>query len=196
MPDASPLVPLKAALRSLCEWFDAEGAKWLVIGGVAASLIGRPRTTRDVDAVVWLEDSRLEGFFRAAGNHGFEPRVTDALAFARQSRVVLVTHTDSAIDADIALGALPFEKDAIDRARNAVVGDLVIPLPRPEDLIIMKAVAHRPQDTVDVAAVLEAHPEIDRQYVCGIVREFAEALEIPELLTDLEVILSRVPPGD
>ncbi len=196
MADSSPLNPLKEALRSLVEWLDSENVQGLVIGGVAVSLLGRPRTTRDVDAVIWLADSRLDGFFQAARNHGFETRIKDPLTFARASRVLLMHHTASAIDVDVALGALPFEKAAIDRGRKLVLDDLVLPLPRSEDLIVMKAVAHRPRDAADVEGLLQARGNIDRQYVRKIVAEFAQALETPELLSDLESLFSRVPPDE
>lgn len=194
MSEGSPLVPLKEALRRVLGWLDSEGVKGVVIGGVAASLLGRPRATRDVDLVVWLEDSALEAFVQSAGKHGFEPRMDDVLSFARQSRVLLVRHSDSAIDVDIALGTLPFEKRAIERRQQCVLGDLTVPLPRAEDLIIMKAVAHRPRDTADVEALLEANVDVDREYVRRVVGEFASALDTPDLLSDLESVLSRIPP--
>lgn len=43
MPEAEPLVPLLAALRDLVAWWQAFDLPGTVIGGVAASLLGRPR---------------------------------------------------------------------------------------------------------------------------------------------------------
>jgi hypothetical protein len=62
---------------------------------------------------------------------------------------------------DISFGALPFEEEAIARAVEGKVGKIRLPLPTPEDLVIMKAVAHRPRDAVDIEAVLDAHPKLD-----------------------------------
>ncbi len=196
MSDVSPLNPLKAALRSLVEWLRSQNVEGLVIGGVAASLLGRPRTTRDVDAMIWLSDADLDGFFQAAKDHGLEPRIEDSLAFARQSRVLLMHHADSGINVDVSLGALPFERDAIDRVRTVALGDVSVPLPSVEDLIVMKAVAHRPRDAGDIEGLLDTHREIDRQYIRKMVGEFAEALECPELLSDLEALFTRMPEED
>ncbi|MFZ5453111.1 MAG: hypothetical protein ACOZF2_14735 [Thermodesulfobacteriota bacterium] len=55
----------------------------------------------------------------------------------------------------------------------------------------MKAVAHRPQDLADIEAILAAHPKINTRRVRRWVREFAVALEIPEILTDLEALLAQ-----
>lgn len=71
------------------------------------------------------------------------------------------------------------------------LGGLSLPLPTPEDLLIMKAVAHRPRDLVDAEAIMEAHPRLDRRRVRSWVRQFAEALETPEILVDLNAIFRR-----
>jgi hypothetical protein len=62
---------------------------------------------------------------------------------------------------------------------------LALRLPSPEDLIILKAVAHRPQDLLDIRAISTNYPNLDRQRIESWVRQFAEALEMPELWTDI-----------
>jgi hypothetical protein len=59
----------------------------------------------------------------------------------------------------------------------------------------MKAVAHRPRDAADIKGLLEANPALDRGHVKGWVKEFADLLESPEILRDLEALFSRVPRG-
>ncbi len=50
--DSAPLAPLLAALADLTRWLRSTQTSGAVIGGVAASILGRPRFTRDIDAVV------------------------------------------------------------------------------------------------------------------------------------------------
>ncbi len=190
MSETGFLAPLMAATRDLVAWLQASRAPGMLIGGVAAALLGRPRVTRDVDAVVLLDEGSWEEFLTGGARFGFVPRVPDALAFARHRRVLLVHHKPSGIDADISFGALPFEKESVARAESVDVAGLSLPLPTPEDLIIMKAVAHRPRDLADIEAVLDAHPELDRRRVRRWVRAFSTALEMPEILRDLEKILA------
>jgi hypothetical protein len=64
-------------------------------------------------------------------------------------------------------------------------------VPTPEDLIIMKAVAQRPKDLNDIEAILRAHPDLDLDRVMRWTREFAAALETPEILVGLERLLDR-----
>jgi hypothetical protein len=140
-----------------------------------------------------LDEEGWPGFLAAGAAHGFRPRVADALAFAREARVLLVQHQGSGIDADICFGQLPFEEQALDRARTVEVGGLTVPIPTPEDLIIMKAVAHRPRDLADIEGILATHARLDLRRVRRWVRDFAGVLEMPELLEDLEALLAQRP---
>ena len=191
MPEPPELGPLLTVLRHLVAWLQAGKVQGVVIGGVAASLWGRPRLTRDLDALVLLEEGRWGEFLAAAAEHGFLPRRADGLAFARETRVLLVRHGESGIDVDLVFGSLPFEKEAAIRAKWVDLGGVAIPLSSPEDLIIMKAVAHRPRDLEDIAAILAAQPGLNVRRVRRWLREFSGALEMPEILNDLEALLSQ-----
>jgi hypothetical protein len=83
------------------------------------------------------------------------------------------------------LGILPFEQEAVQRSTLHDTGTFAIRLPTPEDLIIMKTVAHRPKDLLDIQALIETNPGLDRERIRFWVSQFAEALEMPELWTDI-----------
>lgn len=191
MPEPGDLAPLLAVLRDLGVWLQAGKVSGAVIGGLAASLLGRPRLTRNVDVLVLVDESQWADFMAAGAEHGFVPRRDDALTFARETQVLLLRHQGSGIDVDVVFGGLPFEKEAVARCTWVELSGVRLPLPLPEDLIVMKAVAHRPQDLADIEAILAAHPKINARRVKRWVREFAAALEIPEILTDLEALLAQ-----
>jgi len=152
--------------------------------------VGRPRLTRDVD-VLLVDEDRWPGFLAAGAAYGFVPRRRDTLTFAQQTRVLLVRHEPSGLDADVVLGSLPFEKETVARAVWVEVSGVRVPLPRPEDLIIMKAMAHRPHDLADIEAILAVHPRLNLRRVRRWVQEFSEALSMPEIFHDLETLLSQ-----
>jgi hypothetical protein len=191
--ETDPLVPLKAALRDLVAWLGASDVAGVVIGGVAAALLGRPRVTRDVDAVVLLDEGRWEEFLATGSRFGFVPRIPDAVQFARQSRTLLVRHHSSSIDTDIAFGALPFEEEVITRSISVDLGDFAVPLPTAADLIVMKMLAHRPRDLADVEGILDTHPRLNLQRTRRWLKDLAAIVEMPELVEELEslVIQSR-----
>ena len=187
-PDA--LSPLLAALRALTTWLDATRVPGMIIGGAAASLLGRPRITGDVDAIVILDEDRWGDFIDAAAGFGIEPRLPDALAFARGSQVFLLRHRDSGIDIDVAVGSLPFEREAVRQRQRVSIAGVRLPLPTPEDLIIMKAVAQRARDIADIESVVAAHPRLDVARIRRWLRAFATALDQPEILATVETILA------
>jgi hypothetical protein len=69
-------------------------------------LLGSPRFTHDVDALILLDEKLWDAFLAVGARFGFVPRISDPAAFARRSRVFLLHHQPTSIDVDIAL-ALP-----------------------------------------------------------------------------------------
>jgi hypothetical protein len=185
----SPAIPFESALTDLLSWFRATHAKGLIIGGIAASFLGKPRTTLDIDALVLMEQSQWENFLKEGDRFGFSPRLSNALPFAFKNRVLLMRHSPSGVDIDISFGSLPFEEESLKRSRPIRIGSLTIPLPSPEDLVIMKAVAHRQKDMADIESLLEAHPKMDLKRVRKWVKDFADVLESPDICSDLERLI-------
>ncbi len=175
------LAPL-AALQSLIDHFDSGG---IIIGGVAFSILAYPRFTADADAMLLLPLERLDELLITARECGFTPRINDIETFARKHRVLLLRHEQSGINIDISLGILPFESAAVKRSKIHVIHGLPLRLPSVEDLIIMKAVAHRQKDIIDIQALVEHHQQIDAAHIRETVLQFAEVLEMPELWADI-----------
>lgn len=190
--DRSTLDPLLSALGDMIAWLESQQIKGVVIGGVAVSMLARPRFTRDIDAVVSLHDDRWSEFLHEGTRFGFVPRRSDALEFARVTRVLLLNHEPSAIDVDISFGGLPFEEETIETANLVDVGGIRVPLPRPENLIVMKAVANRPRDLADIEALVDACPDLDQKKVRLWVREFSSILEMPEIYEQVDSLLKRL----
>src|SRR5450432_3561587 len=90
--------PLLAAIAASTAWLKQANVPAAVIGGVAASLLGRPRVTKDVDLVALVEDDDVSRLLLIGREHGFVPRVADAIAFAKVSRVLLLKHEPSGIE--------------------------------------------------------------------------------------------------
>ena len=191
MAEAAPVELPKAAIRDMLRWFKAAKIPGVVIGGVAVSLQGHARHTRDLDALVVAPESQWPKFLGAATRFGFSGRIPDVLEFARASRMLLMQHDASGIPLDISLGALDFEVETIRRAVSIKLGRLNVPVAGPEDLIIMKAVAGRLQDLADIDNVLEAHLHLDVQRIRATLGEFAEILDRPEIVENFAPLWAR-----
>ncbi len=180
---------LWTALRDFARWLEPYAGRVSLIGGIAVVYLGRPRMTRDIDALFWIEDDEVKTLLQSGAGFGWKPRLPDALEFALENRVLLVWHEATQIEADLSLGMLPFEELATQNARPRDIGGFWVPLPRPEDLVIMKIIAGRPRDIADVEGVLANTPNFDRVGVRVIIREFADLLDAPEILANLNRLL-------
>ncbi|HEY8052832.1 MAG TPA: nucleotidyl transferase AbiEii/AbiGii toxin family protein [Steroidobacteraceae bacterium] len=170
-------------------WLDAAQIPSMIIGGVAASILGRPRLTQDIDALALLPESDWAQALRLAVQHGIIPRIEDALQFAQRSHVLLLRHSASGIDLDVIFGVLPFEQRAVALCQSHEVGGVQVRLPRVEDLLVMKAVARRPKDIQDLRGLLAAHPGADIAAARHWVSEFANATTTPDMLSEFDALV-------
>ena len=97
--------------------------RWVVIGGVAVSMLARPRFTEDLDAMVLLSVDEVDEFIEVAKRAGIEPRISEAAVFAKKNRVMLLRHVKSDTRIDISLGILPFEQELVERSMAYQVDD-------------------------------------------------------------------------
>lgn len=106
MPEGVPAAFIRV-LTDLTAWFADAHVSAMVVGGVAVSILGRPRATRDIDVLTTLSDDRWAEALSSAARHGIAARVASPLEFARRTRVLLLRHEESGIDVDIILGGFP-----------------------------------------------------------------------------------------
>jgi predicted nucleotidyltransferase len=183
--------PFLEVLADLTGWLQDAGVPSMVIGGVAVAILGRPRLTRDVDTLAIMSNERWVEVLSTAKRYGIAPRVENPLEFARRTYVLLLRHIKAGIDIDLLIGRLPYQEDAVRRGRFHDIDGVRVKVPQVEDLLIMKAVAQRPQDLRDIDGLLDAHPEADVQSVRKWVREFSTAMAMPDLLEGFEKLLAQ-----
>lgn len=186
--DAALLAALAACATAL-RHFDRPG---MIIGGIAVIARGVPRQTVDIDATIWAEGLDVETLLPTLAAERILPRTADAVAFARERRVLLLRHEPTGTPLELILAYLPFERTALERADLVDFGGVRVPAATAEDLIIYKAVAWRDRDRSDVERLLVLHGRsIDLERVRRLVREFAMALDEPERIDQFEALLRR-----
>ncbi len=165
----------------------------MVIGGIAVIARGFLRTTRDIDATIEAGDVDVGELVATLAAHGIVPRIDDAVAFAKRHQVLLLRHDPSDVPIDLSLAWLPFESEALAAAELVEIGGVRVRVPRAEDLVIYKAVAWRPQDQEDIKRLIRLHRRsIDLGRVRRLVGAFAQAMEEPERVAELEQLLRRI----
>ena len=73
---------------------------------------GVARFTADIDATVWGDELDLAMLSASLGGQSILPRIEDAVAFARRSRVLLLRHDPTGVPIDVSIAALPFEDES------------------------------------------------------------------------------------
>jgi hypothetical protein len=155
------------------------GFRFCFIGGLAVQRWGQPRMTADVDLTVITGFGGEEPYVDALLAH-LRGRIDDARAFALRHRTLLLVASNG-IHVDIALGAMPFEEHAVDRASQFVLSpsDSVTTCCA-EDLIVHKAFAGRDKDWLDVTGIVVRQRHLDRTLI------WSELLPLLELKEDIE----------
>lgn len=168
------------ALAQITAFLNREHVPYMVIGGLANIVWGEARATLDIDVTVWLDEARIGPFVDRARSE-LRVLVENPLAFIAETRV-LPCETASAIRVDVIFGQLPFEHEAIERAREVQLAATRVRVCTPEDLILMKIVSDRDRDIADAKAIVRRRlSELDRNYLEPRIDELASLLERPDI---------------
>lgn len=108
-----------SAALELQEFLETRGWPFCIIGGMAALHWGE-RVTRDVDVTLLTGFGHEELFINELLTR-YRGRIDDTVQFALSNQVLLLV-SPGEIGLDIALGALPFEQSAVNRARKVAPG--------------------------------------------------------------------------
>ncbi|GAC1395675.1 MAG: hypothetical protein NVSMB68_12670 [Thermoanaerobaculia bacterium] len=133
-----------------------------------------------------------EALVKAFAQHEIEPRIGNAIEFARTRSVLLSRHAPTAIGLDVSLAYLPFEEEALGIKQARDFGGVTIDVAAPESLLVYKLIAGRPHDLDDAERLLllyGATVRIDR--LRALMREFAQALEDDRCVQDFERLLAK-----
>jgi hypothetical protein len=176
-------------LQRFCE---EHGWKFCFIGGIAVQRWSEPRLTRDSDLTL-LTGFGGEAPFVDALLSEYQPRRPDARDFALMHRVLLLHGRDGS-GIDIALGALPFEEEAVQRSTyEEYFPGVALRVCSPEDLIVMKVFANRDLDWRDaqMTIVRQGVGKLDWDYIRRHLGPLLELKGEPESMRRLEGLRHR-----
>lgn len=184
--------PLLEAARELLDYLGTLDRPACLIGGMVVARWGEPRATRDVDATV-RADFGDEARLLAALLQKFPSRDPEPLPRAEIGRLALLTASNG-VQIDLSFAAFPFELEVLDRATTwRIPPDTEVRTCSPEDLVIYKLVAGRPNDLVDISGIVRRQgSRLDADRVRRWGRMFAEITEDPDLLRPFEEALRSI----
>lgn len=182
--------PLYEAAKELQQFVHRKKWRFCVIGGLAVVRWGEVRATQDVDVslLVELGDERK---YAEALLKKFTSRIPDALEFALQNRVLLLTASNG-VSIDVGLASFTYEVEVMDRATPFQFDRGVkLVTASAEDLVILKLLAERPIDLFDIRGILVRQSTLDWDYLRSRLAGLEELKPETDMVSLLESLRSN-----
>ncbi|MGC8998504.1 MAG: nucleotidyltransferase [Candidatus Bathyarchaeia archaeon] len=158
---------VKLCLRDLVERFKRNRIKYVVVGALPVHFYGRPRTSADIDIVPISHISREK----------LKAILADRYTLYYNGKIVMRfidSVTRVGVDILLSLSTAGLSRKSLKRLRRVDIDGAQINIPCPEDYIITKLKARRP-DTFDFADVmsvlLNMREQIDWKYLTNRAKE-------------------------
>jgi Nucleotidyl transferase AbiEii toxin, Type IV TA system len=157
MPDEpAPSGPdLIAGSLQLAEALQQAGVRYALIGGLAAGYRTHPRFTRDIDFLLQVPQLTLPSLLEELSRRGFnlDPTVT----IREWTREHMTTLSYRGIRVDWLKPVIPIYQHVLDRATEETWLNRPIRVASAEGLILIKLLAYRTQDRLDIENLVAAH---------------------------------------
>jgi len=165
---------LPALLAALARALADAGFPYMLIGGQAVLVHGRPRLTEDIDVTLGAAPDRLADLLAATGRLGLVPLPPHFERFVRETFVLPCRDPATGMRVDFIFSTTPYERQAIDRAVRVQVGGEGVCVVTAEDLILHKLFAGRARDLEDAESVVRrTGRELDWAYLDRWAAEFS-----------------------
>ena len=165
------------------------GIPYSVVGGLAVSVHGLPRSTNDGDVLLWLTDTgkTAKDVRDRLITIGYDAELRIA-EIDDPVRGVVTVKDEFENQVDLLLGVRGMDPGAQSRSTTATLRDVPVSLMGPEDVIAMKLFAGAAQDLQDVQGIFEVSKEkLDIELARRLARQYGEdiAHKLEQLLSHL-----------
>lgn len=173
-----PTTPLAiiSLMKDVIEYFDSKFIPYVIIGGIAVSLLGRPRTTFDIDLIIDHRQLKYDDFYSYLREKEYILSLEDfEEGFSTKGNITIGS---GAYTIDLKGIYNKLDRLALEQViKVKIADDFIININRPELLIVAKlAYAYASeQDFEDAAATYKKTKEngtLDHNYLTIIATEF------------------------
>ncbi len=180
---------VEQALLNIIDVLDSEGIPYAVMGGLAVRVYSIPRATQDVDLTIQIKRDKLDHLRDALYEQGCSiPPVYDSGWLDKVPGMPLFKvkrHIqEHSIDIDIFVAESPFQVEMLRRRQPLEISGRKVFLVSPEDLLLLKLVAGRPRDKIDVQDMLFTLGELDNDYLSAWAKELGVVKQLEDALRD------------
>ena len=160
--------PLLDALRRVAGFLADWTGGAAIVGGIAIVSRVRPRLTTDIDVVITVAPDGVAALLDLAERHGWahDPTETAELVQGGLVRMWAPPSRAAGVGLDLLFVDSELLERVVARATLVEIAGVALPVATPEDLLVLKLEAHRPQDIDDILAIKDAFgPTLDLAYV-------------------------------
>jgi len=183
---------IEKLIKKTARHLDRQKIPYMIIGGQAVLLYGRPRLTRDIDITLGIDTDKFELIEGVCKKLKLRILVENPQDFARDTKVLPAEEPDSKVRIDFIFSFTPYEEQAIKNAKQVLIDDYPVKFASCEDLIIHKMVAGRAIDAEDVKSILAKNKNaIDFEYVNKWLSEFGKIAEHEGMLASFNRLLRK-----
>ena len=178
---------LDEVTRQFVKLFEAQAIPYALMGGLAVRIHALPRPTFDVDFTILLARTELPRLYQHVEELGFtmpEAQRGGWLDAVRGLPVVKfqIWGGDRAIDVDVFLAETAYQRELLGRRQRHPTDGFEAWFVSPEDLVLLKLLANRPKDRVDVGDILFIQGSLDKEYMRRWARELGVDAELEAAL--------------
>ncbi len=176
--------PVIRALFTLVDLLESRAISYAIMGGLAVRALALPRPTNDVDITISIPAEEIAELLRQLVVEGIEvPQAyqhgwLDRVAGMPLIKLKTYLDTEHAVDLDVFVAESEFQTSLLARRISADFDDRKIWIVTPEDLILLKLIADRPRDQIDVTDILFIQGQLDEAYL----KRWAAELSITDRL--------------
>jgi predicted nucleotidyltransferase len=179
-------------LAQIARCLDGKNISYMVIGGQAVLLYGRPRYTRDIDITLGVDSDQYEAIAQVCKDVDLKILPVEPKAFASQTNVLPADDPVSKLRVDFIFSFMPYEQQALKRTKKVKVAGYSVCFASCEDVIIHKMIAGRAIDEEDVKSILiRQGGEIDLDYVKDWLEKFEAMPEFVGVRKKFEKLLEH-----
>jgi hypothetical protein len=162
---------------------DRLGIPYMIMGGFAVRIWGIPRPTDDADLAIGVDDDALRNLLQVLSREGFlvpeehEKGWVDSVGDLKKVKASQFEGT-SLWDVNLFLVCGRFLEAALSRRLSVRFDGREAWFVAPEDLILLKLIAHRSKDQLDVEEILTVTSNLDMHHL----RTWAAKLKVLDRL--------------
>ena len=140
---------LDSNFKEFIQSLNANGVKYLVVGGFAVAYHGYPRYTKDIDFWIWASPENASRILQTIRDFGFGTLGLTEIDFLNPANIIQIGQEPNRIDLILDLEGMDFE-DCFQLRQEVVFEGIPINFIDYDNLIKSKRLAGRRKDLLDV----------------------------------------------